>query len=169
MEAAIRTAYAILTGTELEDVNIKAVRGMDGVREAEVQVGDVVTLKAAVAHGLANAREVLEGIKSGRFKDYHFIEIMCCPGGCIGGGGQPVPTSMEIRKKRAEAIYDEDEAMTIRKSHENPAVQMLYKEFLGEPLSHKSHELLHTHYTPRGTKPTLTTKPEGTKVEVKAE
>lgn len=149
MEAALRTGYALLTGIELEDVNITAVRGMEGVREAEVPVGDI-TLKAAVAHGLANAREVLEGIKSGRFADYHFIEIMCCPGGCIGGGGQPQPTSEEIRKKRAEAIYDEDEAMTIRKSHENPAVAALYKEFLGEPLSHKSHDLLHTHYTSRG-------------------
>jgi NADH-quinone oxidoreductase subunit G/NADP-reducing hydrogenase subunit HndD len=153
MEAAIRTAYAILTKTELEDVNITAVRGMDGVKAAEVPVGDVITLKAAVAHGLANAREVLEGIKSGKFADYHFIEIMCCPGGCIGGGGQPQPTSMDIRKKRTQAIYDEDEAMKIRKSHENPAVHMLYKEFLGEPFSHKCHELLHCHYTPRGMRP----------------
>lgn len=149
MEAALRTAYALITGTELESVEIQAVRGMEGVREATIQVGDL-PVKAAVAHGLANAREVLEGIKSGRFADYHFIEIMCCPGGCIGGGGQPQPTSPEIRKKRTEAIYEEDVAMKIRKSHENPAVTMLYKEFLGEPLSHKSHELLHTHYTPRG-------------------
>lgn len=167
MEAAIRTAYAVLTGTELEDVNIKAVRGMEGVREAEVPVGDVVTLKAAVAHGLANAREVLDGIKSGRFADYHFIEIMCCPGGCIGGGGQPVPTNLDIRKKRAEATYEEDEAMPIRKSHENPAVMTLYKEFLTEPLSHKSHELLHCKYTPRGTRPTPQPKEE--KAKVKAE
>ena len=148
MEAALRTAYEVITGKELENVNIEAVRGMEGVREATIQVGDL-PVKAAVAHGLANAREVLEGIKSGRFKDYHFIEIMCCPGGCIGGGGQPQPTSEEIRKKRTAAIYDEDAAMTIRKSHENPAVKTLYEEFLGEPLSHKSHELLHTHYTPR--------------------
>ena len=148
MEAALRTAYEILTGETLADVNIEAVRGMEGVREATIQVGDL-PVKAAVAHGLANAREVLEGIKSGRFADYAFIEIMCCPGGCIGGGGQPQPTSEEIRKKRVQAIYDEDEAMTIRKSHENPAVKTLYEEFLGKPLSHKSHELLHTHYTPR--------------------
>ena len=163
MEAAVRTAYAILSGKELDNVNIEAVRGMEGVREAEVPIEGVVTLKAAVAHGLANAREILEGIKSGRFADYHFIEIMCCPGGCIGGGGQPYPTSQEIRKKRTEAIYDEDSAMKIRKSHENPAVVALYKEFLGEPLSHKSHELLHTDYTARGTR----TEGEPVKIEVK--
>ncbi len=148
MEAALRTAYEILTGQALGDVKIEAVRGMEGVREATIMVGDL-PVKAAVAHGLANARQVLEGIKSGRFKDYHFIEIMCCPGGCIGGGGQPQPTSEEIRKARIQAIYEEDEAMKLRKSHENPAVMKLYEEFLGEPLSHKSHELLHTHYTPR--------------------
>jgi iron-only hydrogenase group A len=148
MEAALRTAYEILTGQALDNVNIQAVRGMEGVREATIMVGDL-PVKAAVAHGLANARQVLEGIKDGRFKDYHFIEIMCCPGGCIGGGGQPQPTSEEIRKARIRAIYEEDEAMKIRKSHENPAVMKLYEEFLGEPLSHKSHELLHTHYTPR--------------------
>jgi len=150
MEAAIRTAYAVLTGSELEDVNIEAVRGMEGVRKAEVPVNDVLNLKAVVSHGLGNARQVLEGIKNGEFKDYHFIEIMCCPGGCIGGGGQPYPTSEEIRKARISAIYEEDEAMALRKSHDNPAVKMLYEEFLGEPLGHKSHELLHTHYTPRG-------------------
>ena len=148
MEAALRTAYKLITGDELDNVNVEAVRGMEGVREAAVQVGDL-TVKAAVAHGLANARQVLEGIKSGRFADYAFIEIMCCPGGCIGGGGQPQPTSEEIRKARVAAIYDEDEAMALRRSHENPAVIRLYEEFLGEPLSHKSHELLHTHYVPR--------------------
>jgi len=152
MEAAIRTAYAVLTGKELDNVNIEAVRGIEGVRKAEVTIDNVLNLKAAVAHGLANARQVLDGIKSGEFKDYHFIEIMCCPGGCIGGGGQPYPTSEEIRKKRIQAIYDEDQAMALRRSHENTAVKMLYEEFLGEPLSHKSHELLHTHYTPRDKK-----------------
>lgn len=157
MEAALRTAYALITGTELDDVNIEAVRGMEGVREATINVGDL-PVKAAVAHGLANARQVLDQIKDGRFKDYHFIEIMCCPGGCIGGGGQPQPTSEEIRQKRIAAIYDEDEAMAIRKSHENPAVKKLYEEFLGKPLSHKSHELLHTKYTPRVRK--ITRKPE---------
>jgi NADH-quinone oxidoreductase subunit G/NADP-reducing hydrogenase subunit HndD len=149
MEAAIRTAYAVLTGRELEDVNVEAVRGIEGLRKAEVPVDNVLKLKAVVAHGLANARQVLEGIRNGEFKDFHFIEIMCCPGGCIGGGGQPYPTSEEIRKARIAAIYEEDEAMALRKSHDNPAVKMLYEEFLGEPLGHKSHELLHTHYTPR--------------------
>ncbi|MHB9036679.1 MAG: NADH-dependent [FeFe] hydrogenase, group A6 [Armatimonadota bacterium] len=148
MEAALRTAYEIITGQPVPDLNIEAVRGMDGVRSATVMVGEL-PVKAAVAHGLANVRQVLEGIKDGTFKDYHFIEIMCCPGGCIGGGGQPQPTSLEIREARTRAIYDEDAAMTIRKSHENPAVTKLYEEFLGEPLSHKSHELLHTHYTAR--------------------
>ena len=163
MEAALRTAYALITGKELEDVNIQAVRGMEGVREATIQVGDL-PVKAAVAHGLANAREVLEGIKSGRFKDYAFIEIMCCPGGCIGGGGQPQPTNEAIRAKRIAGIYAEDGAMTLRKSHESPTVKTIYEEFLGKPLSHKSHELLHTTYTPRSTK---TVKSEvGKKVKV---
>jgi NADH-quinone oxidoreductase subunit G/NADP-reducing hydrogenase subunit HndD len=145
MEAALRTVYEVVTGKPLAQVEIKAVRGMEGVREAEVQVGDL-TVRAAVANGLANARQLMKKIVSGE-AHYHFIEIMACPGGCIGGGGQPVPTSLEIRKKRAEAIYQADQAKTIRKSHENPAVQQLYKEFLGEPNSHKAHELLHTHYT----------------------
>ncbi|HOH07005.1 MAG TPA: NADH-dependent [FeFe] hydrogenase, group A6 [bacterium] len=144
MEAALRTVYEVVTGKTLEEVEIKAVRGLEGVREAEVQVGDL-TVRAAVANGLANARQLMKKIVAGE-AHYHFIEIMACPGGCIGGGGQPVPTSMEIRKKRAAAIYRADQAKTIRKSHENPAVQQLYKEFLGEPNSHKAHELLHTHY-----------------------
>ena len=151
MEAALRTAYALITGKELDNVNIEAVRGMEGVREATIQVGDL-PVKAAVAHGLANAREVLEGIKSGRFADYAFIEIMCCPGGCIGGGGQPQPTNAEIRAKRIAGIYAEDGAMELRKSHESPTVKAIYEEFLGKPLSHKSHELLHTTYTPRSRK-----------------
>jgi iron-only hydrogenase group A len=164
MEAALRTAYALITGNELDNVNIEAVRGMEGVREATIQVGDL-PVKAAVAHGLANAREVLEGIKSGRFADYAFIEIMCCPGGCIGGGGQPQPTSEEIRAKRIAGIYAEDGAMEIRKSHMNPAVTTLYEEFLGKPLSHKSHELLHTTYTPRSQKTVKSEKPVKVKVE----
>jgi NADP-reducing hydrogenase subunit HndD len=165
MEAALRTAYELITGKELGNVNIESVRGMEGVREATVMVGDL-PVKAVVAHGLANARKVLEGIKDGRFADYHFIEIMCCPGGCIGGGGQPQPTSEEIRAARIRAIYDEDEAMTIRKSHENPAVKKLYEEFLGEPLSHKSHELLHTHYTPRERRTVKAKTEKPTKVKI---
>jgi len=145
MEAALRTVYEVLTGKTLEDIEIKAVRGLDGVKEAEIEIAGL-NVRAAVANGLANARELMKKIVAGE-AHYHFIEIMACPGGCIGGGGQPVPTSAEIRKKRAAAIYRADQAKTIRKSHENPAVQQLYKEFLGEPNSHKAHELLHTHYT----------------------
>jgi NADP-reducing hydrogenase subunit HndD len=159
MEAALRTAYEIVTGREVpfENLNITAVRGMEGVREAAVTLENVlpawsflegVELKTAVAHGLTNAHQIMEAIKKGE-ANYHFVEVMGCPGGCIGGGGQPIPTTPEIRKKRAEAIYREDEGMEIRKSHENPEVAQIYKEFLGEPLGHKSHELLHTHYTKR--------------------
>jgi NADH-quinone oxidoreductase subunit G/[NiFe] hydrogenase diaphorase moiety small subunit len=110
------------------------------------------TLKAGVAHGTANAKRVLEDIKAGgKFSECHFIEFMACPGGCLGGGGQPIPTSPEIRAARAKAIYDEDMAYEIRKSHENPAVAKIYQEFLTDgPCGHLSHKLLHTHYTPRG-------------------
>ena len=147
MEAALRTAYEVLTGEKLEDVNIEAVRGMEGVREATVMVGDL-PVKAAVAHGLSNAAQVLDKIVAGE-ADYHFIEIMCCPGGCLGGGGQPIPTSPEIRKQRAAAIYQADRDLPIRRSHENPSIKAIYEKFLGEPLGHKSHHLLHTEYTPR--------------------
>jgi NADH-quinone oxidoreductase subunit G/[NiFe] hydrogenase diaphorase moiety small subunit/NADP-reducing hydrogenase subunit HndD len=159
MEAALRTAYEIVTGREVpfENLNITAVRGMEGVREATIKIENTlpawsflegVELKTAVAHGLTNAHQIMEAIKKGE-ANYHFVEVMGCPGGCIGGGGQPIPTTPEIRKKRAEAIYREDEGMAIRKSHENPEVQQIYKEFLGEPLSDKSHWLLHTHYQKR--------------------
>ncbi|MEL7566371.1 MAG: NADH-dependent [FeFe] hydrogenase, group A6 [Dehalobacterium sp.] len=147
MEAALRTVYEIVTGETLADINFHAVRGLIGVKEATVQVGDI-GVKVAVAHGISNARALMEKIKSGE-ADYHFVEIMCCPGGCIGGGGQPIPTNDEIRAKRIAGIYEGDSAMKIRKSHENPAVQQLYKEFLGHPLGEKSHHLLHTSYTPR--------------------
>lgn len=147
MEAALRTAYEIATGKELADINFHDVRGLKGIKEAEVDL-DGTTIKVAVAHGLRNARELMELVKSGQAQ-YHFIEIMCCPGGCIGGGGQPIPTDMEIRAKRIKGIYAGDEAMSLRKSHENPAVQQLYKEFLGQPLGEKSHQLLHTSYTPK--------------------
>lgn len=147
MEAALRTVYEIVTGETLANINFNAVRGLTGVKEATVQVGDI-GVKIAVAHGIANARALMEKIKSGE-GDYHFVEIMCCPGGCIGGGGQPIPTTDEIRAKRIAGIYEGDSAMKIRKSHENPAVQELYKEFLGAPLGEKSHHLLHTSYIPR--------------------
>ena len=159
MEAALRTAYEIVTGREVpfENLNITPVRGMEGVREASVKIEGTtddwkflegVELKTVVAHGLTNAKQVMQAVKDGK-ADWHFIEIMACPGGCLGGGGQPIPTTPEIRQKRAEAIYAEDEGLPIRKSHENPEVQKIYKDFLGEPLGHKSHELLHTHYTER--------------------
>lgn len=147
MEAALRTVYEVVTGSTLPSLDFVEVRGLEGIKEAVVKVGDI-DVKVAIANGLSNARKLMEKIKAGE-ADYHFIEIMCCPGGCIGGGGQPIPTTDEIRKARIKAIYDEDSAMPIRKSHENPAVITLYKEYLGKPLGHRSHELLHTHYTPR--------------------
>jgi iron-only hydrogenase group A len=159
MEAALRTAYEIVTGREVpfEGLNITAVRGMEEVKEASVKIEnpkpewsflDGVELKTCVAHGLANAKKVMDNVVSGKAQ-YHFIEIMACPGGCLGGGGQPIPTNLEIRKQRAKAIYQEDAGKPIRKSHENPEVIKLYKEFLKKPLGHKSHELLHTTYTER--------------------
>jgi iron-only hydrogenase group A len=159
MEAALRTAYEIVTGREVPfaDLNITPVRGVEGVREASVLIDNCkpewaflngVELKCAVAHGLANARTIMQNVKDGK-SHYHFIEIMACPGGCLGGGGQPIPTNEAIRKKRTEAIYAEDMGMPLRKSHQNPEVTAIYKDFLGEPNGHKSHELLHTHYSER--------------------
>ncbi|MHB9036675.1 MAG: NADH-dependent [FeFe] hydrogenase, group A6 [Armatimonadota bacterium] len=147
MEAALRTVYEVVTGEELKNVNFNGVRGLDGIKEATVKVGDL-DVKVAVASGLSNARKLMDLIMEGK-ADYHFIEIMCCPGGCIGGGGQPIPTTDEIRLKRIEATYREDEGLPMRKSHQNPAVMALYEEFLGEPLGHMSHKLLHTKYTRR--------------------
>ncbi len=159
MEAALRTAYEIVTGREVpfENLNITPVRGFEGIRQASIKLEaciddwkflEGVELKCAVAHGLSNARKLMQAVKDGKI-DVHFIEIMACPGGCLGGGGQPIPTNQKIREKRAAAIYEEDMDLSIRKSHENPEVIQIYKEFLGEPLGHKSHELLHTHYRER--------------------
>lgn len=148
MEAALRTVYEVVTGKELDDINFRQCRGLEGVKEATIQVGDL-PVKIAIAHGLGNARKLLDKVRKGE-ADYHFIEIMCCPGGCIGGGGSPIPTNTEIRQKRIDATYIEDERMVLRKSHDNPAVKALYEEFLEKPLGHKSHELLHTRYTERG-------------------
>lgn len=146
IEAAVRTAYEWLTGEELEQVDFKQLRGLEGIREATVQIKDL-ELNIGIAHGLGNARKLLEDIRDGKSK-YHAIEIMACPGGCIGGGGQPYHHgNIEIIKKRQQAIYNEDKNKTIRKSHENPLIKKLYEEFLGEPLGPKSHELLHTHYS----------------------
>lgn len=176
MEAAIRSVVEFVTGNKAEDIfanaNVIPVRGFEGVKYVELPLGDKVgpvpelikhlvpnwdwlkgaTLKVAVAHGTANAKKIMDDIKAGgKFSECHFIEFMACPGGCIGGGGQPIPTSLEIRKARAKAIYAEDESLELRKSHDNPYVTMIYEKFFTEgPCGHKSHKLLHTHYTPRG-------------------
>jgi NADH-quinone oxidoreductase subunit G len=148
IEAAVRTAYEWLTGKELENVDFQQLRGMEGIREAKVQINDM-ELNIGIAHGLGNARKLLEDIRDGK-SNYHAIEIMACPGGCIGGGGQPYHHgNIEILKKRQEALYKNDKMMTKRKSHENESVLNLYREYLGEPYSEKSHELLHTHYEKR--------------------
>jgi NADP-reducing hydrogenase subunit HndD len=144
MEAALRTVAEVVTGKTLECIDFHNVRGLTGVKEAIVPVGDL-KVKVAVAHTLANARLVLDKIRSGE-ADYHFIEIMACPGGCIGGGGQPIPTCGDVRQKRIDAIYECDQCSTLRKSHENPAIKELYDTWLGKPLGEKSHHLLHTHY-----------------------
>ncbi|MFU8780003.1 MAG: NADH-dependent [FeFe] hydrogenase, group A6 [Kiritimatiellia bacterium] len=156
MEAALRTAYEIITGRELpmENLHVQPVTGLTGIKSASVVLEDLlpdwsflegVELKVAVSHGLANTRKLMEKIRTGE-ETYHFIEVMTCPGGCIGGGGQPRLTDDAVRCKRMDAIFAEDEGKQLRKSHENKAVQELYQEFLGEPLGHKSHALLHTHY-----------------------
>ena len=148
IEAAVRTAYEWLTDEELEDVNFKQLRGLDGIREASVFIGET-ELKIGIAHGLGNARKLLEDIKAGKSK-FHAIEIMACPGGCIGGGGQPYHHGdMEVLRKRQEALYIDDESKVRRKSHENKEIIQLYKEFIGEPYGEKAHELLHTHYVAR--------------------
>jgi iron only hydrogenase large subunit-like protein len=148
IEAALRTAYEWLTGETLEQVDFHALRGFEGIREATIRVGDL-DVKIGVAHGLGNARKLLEAIRHGEV-NYHAIEIMACPGGCVGGGGQPYHHGdVEIIRKRAAAIYREDAGKPKRKSHENVQVMQLYKDFLGEYYGEKSHELLHTHYTAR--------------------
>ncbi|MDI6448687.1 NADH-dependent [FeFe] hydrogenase, group A6 [Anaerobaca lacustris] len=150
MEAAIRTAYELCTGETLIDIELNDIRGFKGIKEAKV-VLDGQELRIAVAHGLGNAHEVLEMVRKDRSR-FHFVEVMGCPGGCIGGGGQPyatansIPLDEECLRLRAQALYGLDREKTIRRSHENPDVQRLYREFLGRPLSEKSHELLHTHY-----------------------
>lgn len=177
MESAMRTVYELVTGEKVENIfdhaNIVPLRGFEGIRYVELpitKVGPVpelvkhlvpdwewlkgVTLKVAVAHGTANAKKILDDIKAGgKMSECHFIEFMACPGGCLGGGGMPIPTNEEIRSARAKAIYAEDASAEVRKSYENPAVIRLYGEFLKDgPCGHKSHKLLHTGYTPRGKK-----------------
>ena len=175
MEAALRTVIEFVTGKKVESVfanaEITAVRGFEGIKYAELPITEVgpvpkliahlvpdwnwlkgATLKIAVVHGTANAKKVMDDIKAGgKFSHCHFIEFMACPGGCIGGGGQPIPTTPEIRKLRAKAIYDEDKSLPVRKSHENRHVVDIYNEFLTDgPGGHVSHKLLHTHYVKRG-------------------
>jgi NADP-reducing hydrogenase subunit HndD len=160
MEAALRTVYEVVTGQEFpfENLHVKPIMGLAGIKEGEVtfdvttdewKAAKGVTVKFAVASGLSNARILLQQIKDGT-SPYHFIEIMCCPNGCISGGGQPRPITQDIREKRMQAIYREDEGKQLRKSHDNPYIKKLYEEYLGKPLGHKSHELLHTHYVKRG-------------------
>lgn len=162
MEAALRTVYELVTGRELptEKLHLKPLMGLNRIKSAELKIEkplpefrflDGVTLKVAVTSGLIGAAQLMEEIKKGT-SPYHFIEVMGCPGGCISGGGQPRPVNDVIRKQRLEAIYREDERKTLRKSHENQDIKMIYHEFLGAPLGHKSHELLHTVYTPRNKK-----------------
>ncbi len=157
MEAAVRTAYELYTGETLIDIELADIRGFQGVKEAKVVI-DGKELRLAVAHGLGNAHKVMEMVRKDRNR-FHFVEVMGCPGGCIGGGGQPyagvnsIPLDEEALKQRAQALYDLDRGKTIRRSHDNPDIQRLYREYLGRPLSEKSHELLHTHYKaklPRG-------------------
>ena len=162
MEAALRTVYELVTGRPVpfEGLNINPCRGMEGIKEASVKLENCteqfsflegVELKFLVAHGTANAKTVMEMFNRGELAGYHFIEIMGCPGGCIGGGGQPIPTSEEIRKLRAKAIYEEEASLPVRKSHENPRIKYIYEKFLTDgPCGKLSHKLLHTHYVKRG-------------------
>lgn len=150
MEAALRTVYEVVTGKTLEDVNFTFARGMEGIKEAQIDL-DGTVVKVAIGHGLANARKLMEQVRAGE-SPYHFIEIMACPGGCIGGGGQPITKSNAKRAERIQAIYEEDAGLPLRKSHDNPEVKAIYADFLTEPLGDKSHELLHTHYTPKNKK-----------------
>jgi NADP-reducing hydrogenase subunit HndD len=154
IEAAARTAYELYTGKTLESVDFKALRGFEGIRSASVDFNGV-EIKIGIAHGLGNARKLLDDVKAGK-SEFHAIEIMACPGGCIGGGGQPLHHGdSSILKARAKAIYSEDESKTLRKSHENPYIIKLYEEFLGKPMSEKAHHLLHTHYFDKKSKQVL--------------
>lgn len=147
MEAAIRTAYNMITGEELMRFKIEALRGLDGCKEAQISIKGL-DVNVAVVNGLANARVLLDKMKKGE-KNYHFIEVMACPGGCINGGGQHIGATEEAVKARMKALYDIDDKETIKVSHKNPEIIQLYKDFLGKPLGKKSHELLHTQYCKR--------------------
>ncbi len=162
MEAALRTVYELVTGREVpfKNLEIEPCRGFEGIKQASVKLENCVpdykflegvNLKFVVAHGTANAKKVMEMLRNGELSDVHFVEIMACPGGCLGGGGQPIPTNKDIRALRAKAIYEEEESLPIRKSHENPHIKYIYENFLKEgPCGKLSHKLLHTHYVKRG-------------------
>lgn len=152
MEAALRTASEWISGKPLEKVDFEEVRGTDGIKKATYKLGDL-EVKVAVASGLKNAREIMQQIKDGT-ADYQFVEIMCCPGGCVNGGGQPIHSGnvrnfTDIKALRAKALYDEDAGLALRKSHESPVIKALYEEYFGEYGSHKAHEILHTSYVKR--------------------
>ncbi|MDQ7033228.1 MAG: iron hydrogenase small subunit, partial [Desulfonauticus sp.] len=149
MEAALRTAYELITGSTLEKLEFEDLGTLDGIKRAVIKIGDK-EVKVAVAHGLNNARKVCDSIKEGgEFKDYTFIEFMACPGGCIGGGGQPIPTTLETVKARVAALNTDDKECPFRKSHENPEIIQVYNEFLEKPVSELAHHLLHTGYVDR--------------------
>ena len=152
LEAALRTAADKLTGQDLDSIEYTEIRGMEGIKEAVYDVAGM-KIKVAVASGLSNANEILEKVRAGE-ADYQMIEIMCCPGGCINGGGQPIQSATvkaynDVKALRASALYSQDEAMPLRKSHKNPTVIKCYQEFIGKPGSHKAHEVLHTSYIAR--------------------
>jgi len=151
MEAAIRTAYFLLTGQEYPEEKIPAIRGLKGHKEVKLKIGEL-EIGAAVVSGLGNARKLLDEIKAGR-NDIHFIEVMTCPGGCISGGGQPIGTDTEAVKARLQALYMIDRDDRVRASHHNESIKRLYREFLGEPLGKVSHHLLHTYYKKRDIMP----------------
>jgi len=146
MEAALRTVYEVLTGKTLENIEFNAVRGFDGLKEAQIDMNGTI-VKVAVVHSLGEARKIMDRVISGQ-ADYHFIEVMACPGGCIGGGGNPIRNWKKVEKRTVQ-VYEQDKNLSIRKSHDSPAIKMIYDEFLSEPLSEKSHALLHTKYVNR--------------------
>jgi NADH-quinone oxidoreductase subunit G len=152
MEAALRSAYFLLNGKNLDKVELTQIRGLEGVKVAEIPINGK-SVRVAVAHGLNHVEYVLDKVREAEQKGeeppYHFIEVMACLGGCVGGGGQPYGVTDELREKRAAGIYQDDKEKERRCSHDNPFVQQLYKEFLGKPLSEKSEHLLHTHYQAR--------------------
>jgi len=151
IEAAVRTAYEVQTGKPLPRLDFTELRGMEGIRSATIDFNGL-PVNIGIAHGLGNARKLLDDVRDGK-ANYHAIEIMACPGGCIGGGGQPLHHGdSSIIKARMAAIYREDAGKTLRKSHENPYIKQLYEEFLGKPMSEKAHHLLHTHYFKKGNK-----------------